>query len=201
MKVRALAVWLGLLLIPASAVSSAEELDRAKEIIAGRCFLCHGMTGESSTELYPRLAGQHPRYLEKQLKDFRAGRRIGGSMEKMAADLNDADIVGLAAFFSMQRSGAVVAADPVLIAPGRTLFLAGNPGAGWPACASCHGEKGAGTENLPRLAGQLPDYLVRQLRNFRNRVRTNDNEVMHAIAERLSETEIQAVSAYLSAQD
>ncbi len=201
MKVRALAVWLGLLLIPASAVSSAEELDRAKEIIAGRCFLCHGMTGESSTELYPRLAGQHPRYLEKQLKDFRAGRRIGGSMEKMAADLNDADIVGLAVFFSMQRSGAVVAADPVLIAPGRTLFLAGNPGAGWPACASCHGEKGAGTENLPRLAGQLPDYLVRQLRNFRNRVRTNDNEVMHAIAERLSETEIQAVSAYLSAQD
>lgn len=192
---------LGLLLISASAASRAGELDRAKEIIGGRCFLCHGIAGESSTELYPRLAGQHPRYLEKQLKDFRAGRRIGGGMEKMAADLNDADIAGLAAFFGMQKSSAVAAADPVLIAPGRTLFLAGNPGAGWPACASCHGEKGSGSENLPRLAGQLPDYLARQLRNFRNRVRTNDNEVMHAIAERLSETEIQALSAYLSAQD
>ncbi len=186
MTIRALAASLGLLIILAAGPVGAEDIERAKEIVAGRCFLCHGMAGESSTELFPRLAGQHPRYLEKQLKDFRAGRRAGGGMEKMASDLLDGEIAGLAAFFSAQKHGSVAHPDPALSATGRILFRGGNPGAGWPACASCHGANGAGTEILPRLAGQLPGYLARQLRHFGNRIRTNDNEVMHTIAQRLS---------------
>lgn len=188
------ALWILIGITPAG----AQDMDRAKEIVSGRCFLCHGMLGESSTELYPRLAGQHPRYLAKQLRDFRDGRRAGGGMEKMAADLRDGEISELAAYFGMQKPGAVAGADAALTATGRTLFREGNPGAGWPACASCHGANGAGTEILPRLAGQLPGYLARQLRHFGNRIRTNDNEVMHTIAERLSEAEISALAAFLS---
>jgi len=66
------------------------------------------------------------------------------------------------------------------------------------ACASCHGEKGHGTPQLPRIAGQHAQYTENQLKAFNKRERTNDNAVMHAIASKLSELELKAVSAYLS---
>jgi cytochrome c553 len=46
-----------------------------QDIITGRCALCHGPEGESASAVYPRLAAQHPDYLQKQLRDFRDGRR------------------------------------------------------------------------------------------------------------------------------
>lgn len=174
-----------------------QDIERAKEIVSGKCFLCHGIDGESSTELYPRLAGQHRLYLEKQLKDFRDGRRTGGGMEKMAEGLRDEEIAGLAVYFSARKADPTPAADAARASTGRELYRTGSPGAGWPACASCHGVNGAGTQNLPRLAGQLPAYVARQLRNFGNRTRNNDNEVMHDIAARLSEGEIRALAAFL----
>ena len=66
------------------------------------------------------------------------------------------------------------------------------------ACVGCHGERGHGSETLPRLAGQVASYLAAQLRNFGKRVRTNDNAVMHTIAARMTEREIRAVSEYLA---
>jgi cytochrome c553 len=66
------------------------------------------------------------------------------------------------------------------------------------ACVGCHGERGHGTESLPRLAGQVASYLATQLKNFGTRERTNDNAVMHTIAARMTEEEIVAVAEYLS---
>jgi cytochrome c553 len=183
--------------LAAPAAGGAQDLERAKKLVSGRCFLCHGAEGEAGSELFPRLAGQHPAYLAKQLKDFRDGRRKGGGMEKMAEDLKDEDIAQLGLYFSGFKAAPFRAEDRVLASTGRSLYELGSPNEKIPPCAGCHGRDAAGTASLPRLAGQQPDYLARQLKYFSARVRTNDNAVMHDIAVQLTETQIRALAAYL----
>jgi cytochrome c553 len=170
---------------------------RVMEIIASRCALCHGMDGQSASAVYPRLAAQHPDYLVKQLKDFRDGRRKSETMTDMAKDLQDADIASLAAFFASKKAGGRQSGDVDLAAVGKYIFQRGNNFSGVAACASCHGPKGFGTEQLPRLAGQHPAYIEIQLKEFNKRARTNDNSIMHSIAAKLTELETKAVSVYI----
>ena len=86
------------LAIPATALGAgrAPEVDlaRAEEISTGRCSLCHGPNGESSSSLYPRLAGQHHQYIAKQLADFQSGRRQSDTMNGMAQDLTVTTTLG-----------------------------------------------------------------------------------------------------------
>jgi cytochrome c553 len=168
-----------------------------QDIITGRCALCHGPEGESANAVYPRLAAQHPDYLQKQLKDFRDGRRVSDPMSEMAKDLKDDDIVALAVFFAGKRAGARQPGNVDLANVGKYIFHSGNSYSGVAACASCHGAKGYGTEQLPRLAGQNPAYIETQLKEFNKRTRTNDNAIMHSIASRLTELETRAVSVYI----
>lgn len=170
---------------------------KVMEIIETRCALCHGRQGESASAVFPRLAAQHPDYLIKQLKDFRDGRRKSDTMAEMAKDLPDEDIGQLAAWFSSRAAAARRVGDADLAAVGRYVFIKGNPFSGVAACASCHGEKGYGTQQLPRLAGQHPTYLETQLKEFSKRERTNDNAIMHTIASKLTELEMRAVSTYI----
>jgi len=64
------------------------------------CAACHGADGNSANPMWPKLAGQHAPYLEKQMKDFRDGRRKDPVMAPMAAALSDADIANLAAYYA-----------------------------------------------------------------------------------------------------
>lgn len=168
-----------------------------QEIITGRCALCHGIEGESASAVYPRLAAQHPDYLQKQLKDFRDGRRKSDTMSEMAKDLKDEDIATLANYFAGKKAGARQPGDADLAAVGKYIFHKGNSYSGVAACASCHGQNGHGTAQLPRLAGQHPAYVETQLKEFNKRERTNDNAIMHSIASKLTELEIKAVSVYI----
>lgn len=177
------------------------EVRRAEDIVGGRCFLCHGQEGESSTSLYPRLAGQQADYIAKQLADFKAGRRKSDTMASMAADLEPAEMAALGAYFEKMRFLPPPPSDSELAAVGRYIFLKGNQYSGVAACASCHGSKGRGTSLLPRLAGQQPLYIENQLKSFNKRERTNDNAVMHSIASRLTELEIKAVAEYIATLD
>ncbi len=178
--------------------AGAQEPDaRTKEIIESRCALCHGKDGESASAIYPRLAAQHPDYMVKQLKDFRDGRRKGDAMSEMAKDLSDGEIVGLAAWFASRKPGIRQPSDGDLAAVGKYIFIKGNPYSGVPACASCHGARGYGTNLLPRLAGQHPAYLDTQLKEFVKRERTNDNAIMHTVASKLTELEARAVATYI----
>lgn len=167
------------------------------EIVNGRCALCHGPEGESASAVYPRLAAQHPDYLQKQLKDFRDGRRKSDTMNEMAADLKDEEIAGLAAYFAGKKAASRQSGDADLTAVGKYIFQRGNSYSGVAACASCHGLRGHGTELLPRLAGQHPAYVEIQLKEFNKRARTNDNAIMHSIASKLTELETKAVSVYI----
>ncbi|MDP2824615.1 MAG: c-type cytochrome [Sulfuritalea sp.] len=180
-----------------AAPSAPAVSPRVAEIIASRCALCHGPEGESASAVYPRLAAQHPDYIGKQLKDFRDGRRKSDTMTDMAKGLQDEDIVGLAAFFASKKAGGRQPGDVELAAVGKYIFHRGNSFAGVAACTSCHGPKGFGTEQLPRLAGQHPAYIEIQLKEFNKRERTNDNSIMHSIASKLTELETKAVSVYI----
>jgi cytochrome c553 len=177
----------------------AADLERARRIVAGRCFLCHGMNGESSSEVFPRLATQNANYLAKQLRDFQTGRRKGTTMNSMVAGLTEAEMADLGAFFAAQKVDPHPPADAELGAVGRYLYARGNSHSGVAACAGCHGPDAHGTETLPRLAGQQSLYIEGQLKAFNKRERNNDNEVMHAIASKLTELEIKALAEFLAA--
>lgn len=202
--VATLAAAVGLLAAPSPALAqkaaSAQQdprLKRAQEIVNGRCSLCHGAEGESASPIFPRLSGQHPEYIAKQLADFKSGRRKG-TMNDQAAELTDDEMKTLGAFFGGKKPKAYNVSDQDLAAVGRYIYHKGNSYSGVAACSSCHGPTGDGTAQLPRIAGQHAAYLEGQLKDFNKRERTNDNAVMHAIASKLTELEMRAVSVYIS---
>lgn len=197
-RITALAAFVAITLPSiAEAQSPGTPSPRVKELIASRCALCHGAEGESASAVYPRLAAQHPDYLSKQLRDFRDGNRKSDTMGSMASDLKDDDILGLAAFFGSRKAAVRQSGDADLAAVGKFIFQRGNSYTGVPACASCHGANGHGTQLLPRLAGQHPAYVEVQLKEFNKRARTNDNSVMHSVASKLTELEAKAVSVFI----
>lgn len=181
-----------------AAAAPAADLTRAVEIVEGKCFVCHGTEGESSSPVFPRLAGQHASYVARQLADYQSGRRKNDTMQSMVGDLNAEDFRLLGMYFESKPTRAHPVADPELAQVGRFVYNRGNPYSGVAACADCHGAAGHGTEKLPRLGGQHAQYVESQLRKFSQRERTNDNAVMQTIASKLTELELKAVAAYVS---
>jgi cytochrome c553 len=195
-------ILIGFVISLMSLTSMAQaDAERAEAIVTSKCFICHGLAGESSSRQYPKLAGQHTQYIAKQLDDFKSGRRAGDTMRAMVGDLTADDMVALGRFFEAKRLEPHGPSDPALTKLGSQVFFTGHKDGKLPACSTCHGARGYGTPLLPRLAGQRPAYLENQLRSFTKRERTNDNAVMHDIAAQLSETEIVAVSAFLAGFD
>ena len=180
-----------------AAWAQADEA-RAKKIVSGVCFVCHGVQGESSSEVFPRLAGQHAEYIAKQLDNFKSGKRKSTAMADMVAKLTPDEMRALGRYFENQSAPSEPAKDADLAAVGRYIFHVGNKFSGVPACASCHGAQAKGSVTLPRLAGQYAGYTEAQLKLFNDRERTNDNAVMHAIVSKMTALEMAAVAEYLS---
>jgi len=181
----------------AQAVEDVALMQRGEDMVMGKCFLCHGATGDSSSPLYPKLAGQNEAYLLKQLRNFKSGERDSTDMRKIVADMDDDDMRAAAHFFSRQQPSQGKSAYGDMRAVGEKLYTQGNPASGLPPCRECHGEKGAGSDVLPRIAGQHTLYIETQLNLFEERKRTNDNAQMQDIAKRLSIDEARAVAEYL----
>lgn len=179
----------------------ADDMARAEEIVSGRCFLCHGMEGEAASAVFPRLAGQHWEYTAKQLAEFKSGKRKSDTMQPQSEDLTPAEMKAIGHYFESKQVPGREVKDAELVAVGKFVFHRGNQFTGLPSCASCHGVKGHGTPQLPRLAGQHPRYTEDQIKLFNRRERTNDNAVMHTVASKLSELETHAVAAYIATLD
>ena len=183
--------------------SLAQDAAKAQSIAAQVCAACHAADGNSIGPANPKIAGQVPEYLHKQLVDFKAqgGKkpaRDNAVMTGMVANLSDADMKNLAAYYSGQKLKPAAAADKDLAALGQKVWRGGNTQTGVPACAGCHGPTGAGIPaQYPRVAGQYSEYLATQLRAFKEGGRANDpNGMMRGVAARLSEREIRAVAEY-----
>jgi cytochrome c553 len=163
------------------------------------CMACHGPQGNSVVPTWPKLAGQHPEYIKKQLMDFKAGNRSNVQMTPMALPLTDQEVIDVAAYFSTQtQSGG--AADAELAKVGEQLYRAGNAANGVPACSGCHGPAGAGQglSKFPRIAGQHASYVKQTLEYFRKGERANDpNGMMRGVTTRMTDQEIAAVSQYI----
>lgn len=185
------------LLLPLAGEVMADAA-RAEEIVQGKCFICHGADGESSSPVFPRLAGQNAAYVARQLSDYRSGKRKSSAMQPMVEDLTADDFKHLGQYFATRPTMGHPIADPELAQVGSFVYTRGNPYSGVAACATCHGKDAHGTTTLPRLAGQHAQYTENQLKQFNTRERNNDNAVMHGIASALSELERKAVAAYLS---
>jgi cytochrome c553 len=173
---------------------------RAKKIAGGSCFLCHGALGESTSEVFPRLAGQNAEYVAKQLDAFKTGKRKSSAMADMVAKLTPEEMLALGQYYQKMAIPREEAKDPQLAAMGRYVYHNGNKFSGVPACVSCHGQNAEGAANLPRLATQFSGYIHTQLKSFNKRERTNDNAVMHVVVEKMTELEMAAVAEYVSSK-
>jgi cytochrome c553 len=202
--VRALVVGAVAVLLPAAVGQAlAQDAKKAQSTAAQVCAACHAADGNSTAPTNPKIAGQFPEYLHKQLRDFRpqGGKkpaRESAVMMGMVASLSDADLKGLADYYAGQQLKPAAAGDKNLAALGQKIWRGGNSAAGVPACAGCHGPAGAGLPaQYPRLAGQYAEYVAAQLKAFKEGGRTNDpNAAMRGVASRLSDREIRAVAEY-----
>jgi cytochrome c553 len=191
---------------PLTAAEPDAKADLAKgQSVANKvCAACHGADGNSPTSANPKLAGQIPEYVRKQLANFKSvdgkkAERESPVMGGMAAGLSSDDVRNVAAYFAAQAPRPGAARNPETLPLGRKIWRGGDLARGVPACAGCHGAAGAGLPaQYPRLAGQYPEYVEGQLKAFRAGERRNDaGRMMQSIAAKMSDPEIRAVADYI----
>jgi cytochrome c553 len=169
------------------------------------CARCHG-DGESppTSQLVPKLAGLPAPYIELMLKDYAEGKRHSGIMQPVTGELDPDDRTKLAAYYAalprVPNQSAANSASPERIERGRKIAQEGIPANGVPGCVSCHA--GGALATYPPLAGQNARYMAGQLRLWKSGARGNSgqSQIMEPIATRLSEAEIEDVSAYFASQ-
>lgn len=180
--------------------SPSIEAGKAK---SATCIACHSEDGNSVVPAWPKIAGQHEKYLAKQLHDYQKGEdgpRYDPQMYGMVVTLTEEDIADLAAYYASQKLSPGSTKQEYLDL-GERIYRGGNVNSGVTACIACHGPKGGGNflANYPRLGGQHAEYTATQLRYFKEGQRANDpNEMMRNIASRMTEEEIVAVSEYIA---
>jgi len=175
------------------------DLTKGAATATAVCGACHAFDGSRGLPTYPILQGQHPEYIVKQLTEFKAGKRANAIMMGMAATLpTEDDMKNVAAFYAGKsaKPGAAKSKDTVLL--GEKIYRGGIADRAVPACSGCHGPSGAGLPaQYPRLAGQHAEYASAQLKSFKAGTRTNSVQ-MAAIAGKLTDAEIDAVSDYVA---
>lgn len=173
-----LALWI--------APSHAADIDAGKSKAAA-CMGCHGSEGISSSAMWPNLAGQSVAYLQTQLKNFKSGQRDNPTMKGIVAGLSDDDIQNLAAYFAGLPAKSA-GGDAASSQTGKDKAA---------MCMGCHGSNLQGKGQFPRLAGQHPNYLSKQLHDFKDGARKAGP--MNAIAKSLADDDIKVLAEYLGA--
>ena len=159
---------------------------------AETCAACHGPNGNSTQTQFPILAGQTARYLYLQLKDFQEGRRVNELMTPMAAGLSRDEMRAISDWFSQQKP----APQTFKVDPERARL--GKLKSDETLCTMCHLGGFAGQNEIPRVAGQHYDYIVKQLSDFKARKRTNDAGNMTSVARTLNDEDIRNLAQYIT---
>ena len=159
---------------------------------AASCVGCHGVNGNSSMPGVPSLAAQNSRYIYLQLRDFQEGRRHNDMMTPMTTGLSRDDMKEIAAYFSEQKlSSKNFKADPAKAKLGQAK-------ADETLCAMCHLGEFVGQNEIPKVAGQNYDYVVKTLKDFKAKNRTNDAGNMTSVASTLSDVDIENLAHYIA---
>jgi cytochrome c553 len=169
------------------------------------CLTCHGTAGQGYRAYYtmPRLAGQQPKYIENQLRAFVERRRTNPIMANVAHGLSPSMFGALAEHFHALNPPPLGGAPRGQVGLGKHIFDEGLPESNVPACAACHGADAHGQDEIPRLAGQLHDYLTSKLTNWtrergQDRARPDISAIMVPTTHNLTHEQIAAVAAYVS---
>jgi cytochrome c553 len=204
MKLLAPLMLAALLAAPALAAAQDAKAPARPDLAKGEakytavCAACHGADGNSGIPANPKLAGQHPQYLVKQLQEFKSGKRNNAVMTGFAAMLSDDEMKNIGAWLAAQKPKTGFAKDKDLVALGERIYRGGIPDRQVAACAGCHSPNGAGIPaQYPRMSGQHADYTTEQLRAFRDGVRNNSLQ-MNQVAAKMNDREIKAVSDYIA---
>lgn len=199
-------------LTPAHGPANAGDA-AAGQTKAAVCAACHGLDGNAQDPQYPKLAGQHERYIARHLALFKSGERENAIMLGFAAMLSPQDMRDIGAYFASQKVLPGVADETVIAAGphqgkkfyqvGEAIYRGGDAARGIPACAACHGPTGTGNPGpaYPALAGQHARYTADLLQRYRAGAAygrgENANAVMAGVASRLTDEEIQALATYI----
>jgi len=187
-----------LISLPVFAAGDADA-GQAKSAI---CAACHGADGNSIVPNWPKIAGQHANYLERQLGLIKTGDRPVPEMAGIVMGLSDQDMANISAYFSSQTSKAGLA-DESLRVSGEQLYRAGNSATDVPACMACHGPAGEGNPlaAYPSVAGQHAVYSEKMLKGFRAGSLWGEDDanskIMTEVTLRLTDDEIKAVANYM----
>jgi cytochrome c553 len=206
-----LALQVAILAVAVVAAGRADAADPSVEPEHGftakirYCQDCHGPSGQGYRGFVPipRLAGQQPEYFKNQLQAFVERRRTNDIMLNVAHVLTPSMITALATNFRAFNPRPLGGAPRELVAAGKQIFQDGVPDANIAACAACHGPDASGHEQIPRLAGQLYWYVVRELgvwdtERGQNPARPDTSATMLPIAHSLNRKQMEAVAAYVS---
>lgn len=159
---------------------------------AGVCIGCHGPNGNSSMPGVPSLAAQNSRYIYLQLRDYQEGRRQNDLMTPMVAGLSKDDMREIGNYYAKQKltsKGFKPDADKAKL---------GKAKADETLCAMCHLGEFVGQNDVPKVAGQNFDYVVKTMHDFKTKTRTNDAGNMTSVASTLSDTDIENLAHYIS---
>jgi len=202
-------IFAGLITLPAFAAGEAMVGDATAGSSKSQvCAGCHGVKGNGKDALpnYPKLAGQHANYLVDQMQAFKSGTRNDAIMKIQVANLKKQDILDLAAYFASMKIEIGAANDKAKREMGERIYRGGNETKGLSACMACHGPNGAGNlpAKFPALSGQNEGYTLKSLKDFRagkDRAfadRDDRGKIMHDIAKRMSDAEMDAVAHYIA---
>jgi cytochrome c553 len=186
----------------------ASRVDISKGTLQAKieyCTLCHGVSGQGYRGFFPmpRLAGQQAEYFGSQLLAFIERRRGNRYMLGVARSLSPAMRAALARHFQDLNPKPLGGAPRQLVATGKKIYEEGTPETNVPACMACHGAEAKGQGSIPRLAGQLHDYISSKLVNW-NKERGQDaakpdiSAIMLPTSHNLTRPQIAAVAAYVS---
>lgn len=183
------------LFVAAAALLSAAvvkaDIEDGKKIATTVCVACHGEAGNATVTANPILAGQTFRYMYLQLKDFKEGRRKDPGMEAIVSTLSKEDMQSVSQYYAAQKQKSnPFKADAARIARGKVK-------ADEVLCTMCHLGGFLGQNEIPRVAGQHPEYVIKQLKDFKARTRNNDAGSMTAVAQTITEEDIVDLAHYL----
>ena len=189
MRPRAALLCAALLAGLAPAAAQDAEAVRARTQV---CAACHGADGNAVSADFPSLAGQTWRYLYIQLRDYQEGRRSNPLMSPMAASLSREDMIAIANYYAAQPL------KPSTFKVDEAKARLGKAKAEETLCTMCHLGGFLGQNEIPRVAGQGYQYIVAQLKAFKDRTRTNDAGTMTSVARTLSDADIENLGHYLT---
>lgn len=192
---------------PAAAPATPAAVDGKSLFRTKTCIACHGRDGARAIQNYPELAGQDKVYLFNQMKDIASGARVSGKDERgYPRSQGMKDVMHLVSETELQQIAGYLAAqpaakprkpetplDPAMLDKGKMAYTQGG-------CQSCHGPSGTKPlASYPSIGGMKRDYLVLQMTELRDGIRTNGkSKLMLPFAKKLNNEQIELIATYLS---